>query len=74
MKKNINSIFYFLLVVGCQSNTYEDTYYLTYFYVEDCLNCQQFLKRMFFQLLKKNLVNISKSKPMIWMMKRLLMK
>ena len=44
--KKILILFLLLLVVGCQSNTYEDTYYLTYFYVEDCLNCQYFKKNV----------------------------
>ena len=44
--KKILILFLLLLVVGCQSNTYEDTYYLTYFYVEDCLNCQHFKKNV----------------------------
>ena len=55
--KKILILFLLLLSVGCHSNKYEDTYYLTYFYVEDCLSCQHF-KKMFYQQLKKNLVNI----------------
>ena len=44
--KKILILFLLLLSVGCHSNKYEDTYYLTYFYVEDCLNCQYFKKNV----------------------------
>ena len=55
--KKILILFLLLLSVGCHSNKYEDTYYLTYFYVEDCLNCQHFKKNVL-PAIKKSLVNI----------------
>ncbi|MDO5812307.1 MAG: hypothetical protein Q4Q31_04325 [Bacillota bacterium] len=42
--KKILILFLLILSVGCQGNKWKDTYYLTYFYVEDCLNCQHFKK------------------------------
>lgn len=44
--KKILILFLLLLSVGCHGNKYEDTYYLTYFYVEDCLNWQHFKKNV----------------------------
>ena len=50
--KKIKKLFLIIVLliplVGCQSqkNEWKGTYHLTYFYVEDCLNCQYFKKNV----------------------------
>ena len=48
IKKLLLIVILLIPLVGCQSqkNEWKGTYYLTYFYLKDCSNCQHFKKNV----------------------------